>query len=495
MSRAVEPDRTQSLVIASDPLPIRIPRLFPGTEYGIVQVTLLSSSKVYAIWEFPFTPKLQHPELMVSPAYLDRYFVTLRNGDDAPVARFFEGRGIPGISEEMFLQIETRSPVKQLSRDRYRLKWLEETGSQSGPPMWEKAKVPPILWFHVELTNHCNLSCHFCPSRMLRRKRQYMPMELAGRIFEQISRYQRKTSHYAGYTRLHRMVFPHIIGEPLLHPEFGKMLSLAQEHDILLALFTNATLLEDKSIGNILGAGVPHMTLSLNVTRNREDPGSRRYDAVEKQEQRVLNLLQRRLEEKATYLHVDIQYMRSPDKGNLNRGLVETRDEAWKLYSRWLYLIRHLERDMVYDASYRQIHDFPSTINIFRALSEGEACLRLPLSHNIDMVLKDCCSFGNVILDDSSIAVPTTRGRCPFDNPSRVMCIFVDGSVSFCSFDHENSVCLGNILEEPIESLWKGERLQHIRSEMEKGHLVEPLCQRCLGSISRKEIKPSGVRP
>jgi radical SAM protein with 4Fe4S-binding SPASM domain len=79
---------------------------------------------------------------------------------------------------------------------------------------------------------------------------------------------------------------------------------------------------------------------------------------------------------------------------------------------------------------------------------------------------------------------PTEQGRCPYYNPLRQMAVFVDGSVSFCNLDHENSVNIGSLLMDDVHTLWASQRMQRIREAMLHNRLSEPLCQRCMGTVT-----------
>ncbi len=81
---------------------------------------------------------------------------------------------------------------------------------------------------YVEITNICNLSCDFCPGH--NRARRHMS---AG-DFEIISR---KLNG-----RIENL-FLHLMGEPLLHPELGKIIEAADKMDVKLKITTNGTLL------------------------------------------------------------------------------------------------------------------------------------------------------------------------------------------------------------------------------------------------------------
>jgi len=59
-------------------------------------------------------------------------------------------------------------------------------------------------------------------------------------------------------------------------------------------------------------------------------------------------------------------------------------------------------------------------------------------------------------------------------------CIHVDGEVGICCMDSQIRVPLGNVVEQSIEEIWKGERLARLR-EMHLNGLRSrlPMCDGC----------------
>ncbi|MEN8260999.1 MAG: radical SAM/SPASM domain-containing protein [Pseudomonadota bacterium] len=346
-----------------------------------------------------------------------------------------------------------------------------------------KQGIPPAQWFYVELPSPCNLKCPFCPSPTLKRPRQLMDPALAKSVFSQIGEYVRRQD-MSGYLQLKRMVFLHVMGEPLLHPDFVKCVGYARDAGLVPALFTNCTLLNEKHIQKIFDAGISHVTLSLNATDDAGYKSLGTKDSFDDQEQRVLELLHHRAERDARWLHVDIQYIASAGRTVRGTGFLETEPQVWELYRRWLLRVRHMGGGYANLVGNRP-HAPPAVMMNPLNMDGVDPSLQLPLDEGIDLVVKSGCSFGNAMLPDGVVVEPSTSGHCPFDNPSRQMAIFADGSVSFCNLDYENSVNLGNLQELTIDEIWTGERMQGIRESMALGRLSEPVCQRCLGFLRR----------
>ena len=67
---------------------------------------------------------------------------------------------------------------------------------------------------YVEITNACNLRCSFCPGT--RRAERFMTAE----------EFRLLTEKLRGHVKY---LYLHVMGEPLLHPDLGELLSISGE--------------------------------------------------------------------------------------------------------------------------------------------------------------------------------------------------------------------------------------------------------------------------
>lgn len=475
------------LVLGREAVRITSPPLqTPRPSRLVASLRAPGEARVLMAWEFLLPASLREARLVLSPQYLDEGFVTLDEDGQPPTAVRCDVFDRPGPDAREFDLVLTRESDREHEEHRYRLRCSDDRASSR----WAPDAVAPIQWFYVELTTHCNLTCPFCPSKDLERPRASMPLELARRVFGDIADYWKRHDSTYEYTVIDRMVFLHIMGEPLLHPQFVECVAAARDAGLEPALFTNATLLNADRIGKVLESGIRHITLSINAVNQEGYTDLGAYDSYQRQERRVADLLRERSRRGARAVHVDIQYIAKLDHTVSGIGLLDTREQFWKLYRRWYLLARSI------DAQYDSGPGRPRPFLPMAALTDPLAAAgdnptrRFPLAPGIDLVVKVGCSFGNQTLPAGMTVVPTATGRCPFDNPFRQMGIFVDGSVTFCNLDHGNTVNLGNLRDQTIEEIWSGPRLTEIRRAMLQGRLTEPLCQRCLGSVVRATDGP-----
>ena len=82
--------------------------------------------------------------------------------------------------------------------------------------------------FYLEITDACNLNCPFCTYE---KGNSFLPLS-------QIEDYLDQIRMYSDY------IYLHMIGEPLLHPDFSKILQILDEKQFKLQLVSNGLLLK-----------------------------------------------------------------------------------------------------------------------------------------------------------------------------------------------------------------------------------------------------------
>lgn len=115
---------------------------------------------------------------------------------------------------------------------------------------WRKA--PGLVSLNLELTNHCNLTCSFCPTGngLMERPRGFMHAATFRRALQG-----------AGPLEF-ALLFQW--GEPLLHPDFVGLAREARAHGARTLVTTNATLLDARRVDDLLDAGIDRVTVSVD---------------------------------------------------------------------------------------------------------------------------------------------------------------------------------------------------------------------------------------
>lgn len=107
----------------------------------------------------------------------------------------------------------------------------------------------PYKKAYLEITNVCNLSCAFCPKTS--REPRFVSVEEFASLIEQV---QPLTDY----------VYLHLMGEPLLHPQLGEILSLCHRAGLKVSLTTNGTLLAKRQELLLCSPALYRVSVSLH---------------------------------------------------------------------------------------------------------------------------------------------------------------------------------------------------------------------------------------
>ena len=108
---------------------------------------------------------------------------------------------------------------------------------------------------YIEITNKCNLACSFCPRTG--RPPADMDAALFARIVEEVK-------------PLTDTVYFHVMGEPLMHPDFTQFIQICADKALPVAITTNGTMLNIDSAKALLDPIVHRINFSLDALLPRE---------------------------------------------------------------------------------------------------------------------------------------------------------------------------------------------------------------------------------
>ena len=270
---------------------------------------------------------------------------------------------------------------------------------------------------YVEITNICNLHCDFCPGTT----RPLMAMRTDD--FESAARQLRRVSEY---------IYLHVMGEPLLHPELGKILDTCARLEFKVCLTTNGLLLPRRV--EVLRAcpSLDRVAVSLHAYE-----GNRRMDTTLEQ-----------------YVTGCAESCLTLAEGGVNCTL--------RLWNRGA----------------------PTALNpeIQRILGGAIGC---------DMANLPKDRLGNRRLAPHLYLQEADRFLWPGDSSNdgpdaqscyglrRQLAVLCDGTVVPCCLDSEGRLALGNIYRQPLEDILSSSRAQRIRKGFENRSPAEVLCRRC----------------
>lgn len=275
---------------------------------------------------------------------------------------------------------------------------------------------------YLEITNECNLSCPFCPPHA--REAAFMPREDFAAILAKI---RGKSG----------ILYFHVKGEPLLHPELGEFIDLAGEAGFTVRLTTNGTLL------------------------------ARRADALYDKE----NLAR---------LNVSIQSLASLPAERRAGELAATLAAADDIRG------RNLAANPAFLVSYRlwtrddeEITRMAlSAIADFYRIDGAELRATLAKKNGARLVK------GAAIHAAETFDWPDTEGD---DYGSAGFCrglrdqagILVDGTVVPCCLDGNGEINLGNVLHEDWDAIMQSKRARDLYRGFSDRVAIEPLCRHC----------------
>ena len=269
---------------------------------------------------------------------------------------------------------------------------------------------------YIEITNFCNLKCKFClPTK---RKLEYMSLDRFKFILDKITPYT-------------DLIYLHLKGEPLLHPELDKILLMCAENNISVNITTNATLLSKVKDKLTSKKALRQINFSLHsLAENDKVIDTSAYlDAI------------------FNFIFENSQYIYSLRLWNLD----ENKDH---------------------------IHNYEVIKQVEAAFGVTE--LITLLKDNNSIKLKD-----KVYLNQDtkfnwphkSLEVNSQTGFC-YGLRDQIG-ILVDGTVVPCCLDGDGIISLGNILNSGIEEIINSQQATEIYNGFSNRKVVHELCQRC----------------
>lgn len=275
---------------------------------------------------------------------------------------------------------------------------------------------------YIEITNQCNLSCSFC-LRSKRPKLSMRPEDFAG-IIGQIKAF---TSHIA----------LHVLGEPLLHPDLGRLLADCRRHGLAVNLTTNGTLLPQQQPLLLASPALRQINISLHSTHEmKAGPSLPEYLAG------IFGFIERARAVRPIYISLRLWNL---DESNAAASLQN-------------------------DPLLRKIEEFFNLpIQLADALTPGHG---IPLAPNVFLSQNARFAWPHAPVPELG-----STGFCRGLRDH--VAILVDGTVVPCCLDAEADIKLGNILEQPFSEILSTPRAAALYEGFSQRRLVEPLCRRC----------------
>lgn len=234
-------------------------------------------------------------------------------------------------------------------------------------------------------------------------------------------------------------IYPHIKGEPLIHPEFEKIVKLISEHNMPLNVTTNGVFIKKHS--GILLDTARQVNFSVHALSDGQ------IDDKENYMKDIISFGLMAMKNKKP----NVSYrMWTEKKGEINK---ETLD-----------IIKELEKSFGVDAK--------------EEIKKGRNAVKL--CDNVYISLMDKFEW-----PDLSGREKRSFGNCL--GGKEMLGILADGTVVPCCLDGDGTISLGNIFKESLEDILKSERFLNLKNGFLGGRISEELCRKCSFYNSRKQ--------
>jgi radical SAM protein with 4Fe4S-binding SPASM domain len=281
---------------------------------------------------------------------------------------------------------------------------------------------PQLKKIYVEITNRCNLHCSFCAAS----SRPKMVMDPAA-FTEILHRIHGHTRHLS----------LHVLGEPLLHPQFADILARCHAHGMRVNLTTNGTLIGQHRQTLLTAPALRQLSISLHsleaLDRSAASMHLREIIALAKEASQ------------STTLYVSLRLW------NLQAAAPFNTDAA----SNWL--LEHLA------AAFADAPFDPDRLSVGRGI---------PLAERVFLNPEVQFNWPHPTMSELG-----QHGHCRGLRDH--LAILVDGTVVPCCLDGEGRLALGNIFTQSLVDILDSSRATRMREGFGHQWLVEPLCRRC----------------
>ncbi len=263
----------------------------------------------------------------------------------------------------------------------------------------------------LELTNICNLNCIMCPRAKMKRKTGNMQFSLFKNIIDQVKDFV-------------EVVDLDLYGEFSFNPQWKEMIQYARSAGIFTVLNTNATLMDETLVSNLMDSGLDFLNISFDGASKEVYEKVRQGANYEKTLSHIHNFL-----EKNKNIHTIIQMIKT----------TETEAETEKFRRIWS--------------------------------NSGADAVRIKeyMAFDPDKEELDPCKEKKIKMKASP---------CLFLWKNLVVCW--DGIVVPCCVDFDKINVLGDACEEKILDIWNGKPMQFLRKKHAGGEFRDvKLCRKC----------------
>jgi len=295
-----------------------------------------------------------------------------------------------------------------------------------------KVIVPGKPWAaSIEPTTSCNLRCPECPAgkQLLSRNKGNMKLEVFHEILDRISP---DLIHLTLYFQ----------GEPLLNPYFAEMVQMARSRHIFVVTSTNGHFLNDKNVDEIIKSDLSHLIISLDGLDQQTYEKYRVNGDLQTVIDGIHRLVAARQTVKSKSPFIELQFL----------------------------VMRHNEHQV------KQMREFAKQSGVDKLSFKTVQVNNFNAENSIIPTLKGKSRYRQ-LPDGSWALTKKIRNRCRRIWGSIV--VTWDGKVVPCCYDKNADHQTGNLLEEPLSSLWKKQLYTTFRKKVLSNRSEIDICKNC----------------
>jgi len=328
-------------------------------------------------------------------------------------------------------------------------------------------KINKIGRIHIEVTNICNFNCNFCPANLSKRKKISMELSFFKKIIDEIAE-----------AKITKFIDFHVLGEPLLYPKIFDAIKYAKHKGFNTNINTNGSLLDQKTVKNLIKSGLDTLRISIVSTREKDYLPRGSKTNYHDYFQRILTAI-KLINESSSHMKIilqvwdtsDIRYFAADKDIRINGKKGEFKDSLFVLVKDILSVLSkedHFEK-------------IRTNLNKMNFNSVKNIWTNIWIDDKVAIVVSKFFDWGNSFTKKRVYL--TKIGYCKYGNDS--LGILSNGNVVICCIDYDGRVCLGNLHSRSLVSILTSKRTQEIRDGLKKSILLHPYCQRCFGAKSR----------
>lgn len=364
----------------------------------------------------------------------------------------------------------------------------------TGYPMRGGRPHVDIVW--LEITNHCNQKCTFCPDMFREDARTWLPLQQVKDLIDQLA-----DTISVGSMQLNAY------GEPLLHPNIAEILAYIRQRELPFPTFftSHGMTLVEKKLKQLSGNYPSGIAISLHndSQESYEATRSHKIGDYETLVARVSALMRQMAQERAP-AHLRLYQMVSNGAVDLRvdeltrSAFPETPERMLRHVRKWEAVAARIAEEVGDETQVRAHTNSQDTIYAaFLEASQGDRN-HLPILSWVDgngvvqyafMSARPVSTYANLLLEyDPRWSVDhklLSNYVCGFtDTPS--LAIFATGRLGLCCMDLNSTATFGAISDfDNLHAALTSPQALRIFAQLSHGVATSRGCQICLGGAER----------